>query len=128
MSVRGVRGAITVKSDEPEEILAATRQLLSAIIQANPSLQPDDLASVFFTSTDDLHSTYPALAARQLGWGHVPLLCTQEIPIPGGLPRCIRVLLHWNTGLSQQDIHHIYLEEAVRLRPDLINTTQEVPL
>jgi chorismate mutase len=128
MSVRGVRGAITVKDDEPEEILAATRQLLSAIIQANPSLQPDDLASVFFTVTDDLHSTYPAQAARQLGWVNVPLLCTHEIPVPGGLPRCIRVLLHWNTELPQPAVHHIYLEEAVRLRPDLINTTQEVPL
>jgi chorismate mutase len=128
MSVRGVRGAITVKADEPEEILAATRQLLSAIVQANPSLQPDDLASVFFTVTDDLHSTYPAQAARQLGWVNVPLMCMQEIPVPGGLPRCIRVLLHWNTELPQPAVHHIYLEEAVRLRPDLINTTQEVPL
>ena len=128
MSVRGVRGAITVKADEPEEILAATRQLLSAIVQANPSLQPDDLASVFFTVTDDLHSTYPAQAARQLGWVNIPLLCTSEIPVPGGLPRCIRVLLHWNTELPQPVVHHIYLEEAVRLRPDLTNTTQEVPL
>jgi chorismate mutase len=128
MSVRGVRGAITVKDDEPEKILAATRQLLSAIIQANPLLQPDDLASVFFTVTDDLHSTYPAQAARQLGWVNVPLLCTREIPVPGGLPHCIRVLLHWNTELPQPAVHHIYLEEAVRLRPDLINTTQEVPL
>lgn len=128
MSVRGVRGAITVKDDEPEEILAATCRLLSAIIQANPSLQPDDLASVFFTVTDDLHSTYPAQAARQLGWVNVPLLCTQEIPVPGGLPHCIRVLLHWNTELPQPAVHYIYLEEAVSLRPDLINTNQEVPL
>ena len=73
-------------------------------------------------------STYPAQAARQLGWVNVPLLCTREIPVPGGLPHCIRVLLHWNTELPQPAVHHIYLEEAVRLRPDLTNTTQEVPL
>jgi len=128
MSVRGVRGAITVKVDEPEEILSATRRLLTSILDANPILQPDDLASVLFTLTGDLVSTYPAQAARQIGWVNVPLMCMQEIPVPGGLPRCIRVLLHWNTDLPQPVIHHVYLEEAVRLRPDLTNKSQEVPL
>jgi chorismate mutase len=83
---------------------------------------------VLFTLTGDLVSTYPAQAARQLGWVNVPLLCMQEIPVPGGLVHCIRVLLHWNTDLPQTVIHHIYLEEAVRLRPDLTNKSQEVPL
>jgi hypothetical protein len=73
-------------------------------------------------------SIFSTRAARQLGWVNVPLMCMQEIPVPGGLPRCIRVLLHWNTDLPQPVIHHIYLEEAVRLRPDLTNKSQEVPL
>jgi chorismate mutase len=119
MPVRGVRGAITVKADEPEEILSATRRLLTSILEANPLLQPEDLASALFTLTGDLASVYPAQAARQIGWVNVPLMCMQEIPVPGGLPRCIRVLLHWNTDLPQTVVHPIYLEEAVRLRPDL---------
>jgi chorismate mutase len=119
MSLRGVRGAITVERDQPEEILAASGELLAAILQANPALQPEDLASVIFTVTGDLCSAYPAKAARQMGWTEVPLMCALEIPVPGGLPRCIRVLLHWNTGLPQQSIHHVYLKEAASLRPDL---------
>jgi chorismate mutase len=119
MPLRGIRGATTVSSDQEEEILAATQELLVAIRQANPTLQPEDLASILFTVTPDLTAAYPAKAARQLGWTEVPLLDSQEIPVPGGLPHCIRVLLHWNTGLGQKDIRHVYLGEAVRLRPDL---------
>ena len=119
MSVRGVRGATTVDHDQAEEILPATRELLQAILQANPTLQPEDLASVIFTTTPDLRSVHPARAARELGWSEVPLMCAQEIPVPGGLPLCIRVLLHWNTELPQSAIQHIYLQEAVRLRPDI---------
>ncbi len=119
MSLRGVRGATTVAHDRAEEILSATRELLEAILQANPSLQADDLASAIFTTTADLHSAYPAQAARELGWSDVPLMCAQEIPVPDGLPLCIRVLLHWNTELPQPAIRHVYLKEAVRLRPDL---------
>ena len=119
MSLRGVRGAITVERDQPEEILAATGELLLAILQANPTLEPGDLASAIFTVTGDLCSVYPAKAARQMGWTEVPLMCALEIPVPGGLPRCIRVLLHWNTDLPQQSIHPVYLRKAASLRPDL---------
>lgn len=119
MSVRGIRGAIDVKVDEPEAVLQATRTLLDALLDANPTLQPQDLASVVFTVTPDLSSVYPAQAARQLGWTDVPLLCTREIPVPGGLPRVVRVLAHWNTELPQKSITHVYLGQAARLRPDL---------
>ena len=116
--VRGIRGATVVSQDAPDEILSATRELLEAILQANPTLRPSDLASAWFTLTDDLCSVYPARAARELGWVNVPLMCAQEIPVPGSLARCIRVLLHWNTDLSQEEIHHVYLREAAGLRPE----------
>ena len=119
MPVRGIRGAIDVINDQPEAVLAAARELLEAILLANPALKPADLASVLFTVTDDLQSVYPAQAARQLGWGNVPLMCAREIQVPGGLPRCVRVLLHWNTDLEQAGIRHVYLRGAVSLRPDL---------
>ena len=119
MPVRGIRGAVTVNNDLPEEILAATRQLLTAILEANPGLYPEDIASVWLTVTDDLRSIYPARAARDLGWNDVPLMCAQEIPVPGSLPKCIRVLLHWNTEISQSKVQHVYLGEAACLRPDL---------
>ena len=116
---RGVRGAISVEEDTQGSILQATHNLLIGILQANPSLRPQDLASALFTMTDDLTSTYPALAARQLGWVEVPLLCAREIAVSGGMPRVIRVLLHWNTDLPQSDVQHVYLGRAVALRPDL---------
>lgn len=120
MPVRGIRGATTITADQPDLVLAATRELLKAICQANPSLRPADLASAWFTTTSDLVSVHPAKAARELNWVEVPLMCSQEIPVPGSLPLCIRVLLHWNTSLSQAEINHVYLHEAVRLRPDLM--------
>ncbi len=120
MSIRGIRGATTVNENHAEEILAATRELLEAILAANPSLRIPDLAAAWFTLTNDLDAAYPAQAARQLGWTLVPTLCSGEIGVPGSLPRCIRVLLMWNTDLSQEDIRHMYLKEAVSLRPDLI--------
>jgi chorismate mutase len=119
MPVRGIRGAIDVTDDQPEAILSATRELLEKISLANPTLQPVDLASILFTVTDDLISTYPAQAARQMGWTQVPLMCACEIPVPESLPRCLRVLLHWNTDLPQKEIHHVYLHGAAALRPDL---------
>ena len=119
MSVRGIRGAITVDADQPDVILNATRELLIAIEKANPDLVVDDIASVWFTLTDDLSSAYPARAARDLGWAQTPLMCAREIPVPGGLPRCIRVLIHWNTNLPQLAIRHVYLGDAIHLRPDL---------
>jgi chorismate mutase len=119
MSMRGVRGAITVENDTTQEILSATQYLLRAILDANPSLCPEDLASVLFTLTEDLRAVHPARGAREMGWENVPLMCAQEIPVPGSLRHCIRVLLHWNTDLPQADIHHVYLKDAVTLRPDI---------
>lgn len=119
MPVRGVRGAIVATADQPETILRATRELLAAIMESNPEMQPKHIASALFTVTEDLHSTYPSQAARELGWNDVPLICSREIPVPGGLARCIRVLLHWNTELPQHAIRHVYLGDAAKLRPDL---------
>jgi chorismate mutase len=119
MPLRGIRGATVADQDQAETILQATRELLEAILSANPTLKPADLASVFFSVTEDLAAAYPALAARELGWNQVPLLCSREIPVPGSLPRCIRVLLHWNTDLPQSAIRHVYLGAAAELRPDL---------
>lgn len=119
MALRGIRGAITAEENQTEAILKATRQLLESIQEANPGLHPEDISSVIFTVTDDLNAAYPAEAARQLGWSQVPLLCTREIPVPGGLGFCIRVLLHWNTELEQKDVRHVYLGKAAGLRPDL---------
>lgn len=118
MYCRGVRGATTVSEDSKEEILKATRQLLALMIRMN-GIDSTDIASATFTVTSDLKSEFPALAARQLGWLDVPLLCGYEISVPGSLPRCIRILLLWNTTKSQSEIEHIYVREAVKLRPDL---------
>jgi chorismate mutase len=125
MPVRGIRGAITVHVDEPEVILNATNELLQAVSNANPDLQTEDIASVLFTTTDDLNSVYPARAAREMGWDLVPLMCAQEIAVPGSLPKCIRVLIHWNTYLSQKQIQHVYLKEATSLRPDIVASYQQ---
>ncbi len=115
---RGVRGATTVEHNEREEILTATRQLLALMVRRN-QIAREDVASAIFTTTPDLDAEFPALAARQLGWLDVPLLCGHELSVPGSLPRCIRVLVHWNTERTQSEIEHIYIREAVRLRPDL---------
>jgi chorismate mutase len=128
MSVRGIRGATTVSSNDVTSILEATEEVLLEIQQANTALKPEDIASALFTMTLDLDAVYPAKAARQLGWTNVPLICAQEIPVPGGLPRCIRVLLNWNTDLPQNAIHHIYLRDAVTLRPDLATNAKRKPL
>ena len=121
LTVRGIRGATTVDADQPELVLSATQELLEAMIAGNPGMRPEDVASAFFTVTDDLSSVHPALAARQMGWSLVPMMCAREIPVPGSLPRCIRVLVHWNTSAEQKDVKHVYLHAAVRLRPDLVN-------
>jgi len=120
MPVRGIRGATTVTADESNLILEATKELLEAILQANTNLLPEDIASAIFTVTADLASAFPAQAARQMGWTHIPLMCMNEIPVPGSLPKAIRVLIHWNTEMPQNQIKHIYLREAVKLRPDLV--------
>ena len=120
MTIRGIRGATTVLADQPDLILQATRELLEAILDANFQMKPEDVASAIFTVTDDLLSTFPAQAARQMGWELVPMLCAREIPVPDSLPRVIRVLVHWNTELPQSEIKHVYLRDAVKLRPDLV--------
>ena len=120
MPIRGIRGATTVTADEPDLILQATRELLEEILTENKGMRPEDVASAVFTVTDDLASTFPAQGARQMGWGLVPMLCAREIPVPGSLPRVIRVLVHWNTELPQNEVTHVYLREAVKLRPDLV--------
>ena len=120
MPIRGIRGATTVTADEPELILQATRELLEEILAENEGMTPEDVASAIFTVTDDLASTFPAQGARQMGWGLVPMLCARGIPVPNSLSRVIRVLVHWNTDLPQDQITHVYLREAVKLRPDLV--------
>jgi len=118
MAVRGIRGATTSQADE-DSILTATRELLSAILKANPSLQTSDIASAWFTVTSDLQLVHPAKAARDMGWNEVPLMCASEIDVPGSLCNCVRVLIHWNTDLPQSAVKHIYLHDAAKLRPDL---------
>jgi chorismate mutase len=120
MSIRGVRGATTVAADQPDLILEATRELLEAILKENEGMTPEDVGSAIFTVTEDLASTFPAQAARQMGWSMVPMMCAREIPVPGSLPKAIRVLVHWNTETPQSEIKHVYLRDAVRLRPDLV--------
>jgi len=121
MPIRGIRGATTVSADSPDLILQATRELLEEILMENESMRPEDVGSALFTVTDDLASTFPAQAARQMGWGLVPMMCAREIPVPGSLPRVIRVLVHWNTDVPQSEITHVYLRDAVKLRPDLVS-------
>ena len=116
MPIRGIRGAVVVREDQPGEILSSTRELIEEIIRANPTLIAENVASAIFTTTPDLTSAHPARAAREMGWSDVPLLCCQEIPVPDGLPHCIRVLIHWNTHLTQQEVKHIYLGRAAGLR------------
>jgi chorismate mutase len=118
MLCRGVRGATTADANTREDILTATRQLLALMIRVN-GIQPQDVGSAVFSLTRDLDAEFPALAARQLGWLDVPLLCTYEVNVPGSLQRCVRILVHWNTDKAQDEITHIYIKDAVRLRPDL---------
>ncbi len=118
MRVRGVRGATTVEWNDAGQILAATRALLEEMVARN-QMAPEDIAAVFFTVTDDLDAAFPARAARELGWVHVPLMDAREIPVPGSLPRCIRVLLLWNSDILQSQVTHVYQGNAIKLRPDL---------
>jgi chorismate mutase len=117
MHCRGIRGATTVERNDREEILAATTELLELLISHN-GLRAEDVASAIFTMTSDLDAEFPALAARKLGWSEVALLCTREIPVPGSLPRCIRVLLLVNTGRKAREIYHVYIRGAANLRPE----------
>jgi chorismate mutase len=119
MRFRGVRGAITVDANTEQAILDATLELLRAIIRMN-EVDADDVAGVLFTVTPDLNAAFPAEACRRLpGWTHVPLMCAQEVPVPGALPRCVRILMLMNTTKTAAEVRHVYLRDAERLRPDL---------
>lgn len=115
--VRGIRGATTVEANEKEIIIAATEELLEEICRQN-EFTPDDIASAVFTVTGELNATFPAEAARKRGWLLVPMLCATEIPVPGSMPKCIRVLIHINTTKRPDEIRHVYLHRAAALRPD----------
>jgi len=116
MICRGIRGATTVELNDREAILAATTELLHMLIERN-DIKPEDVASAIFTLTEDLDAEFPALAARYLGWTEVALICMREIPVPGSLKFCIRILLHVNTNRSASEIQHVYIKGAVNLRP-----------
>jgi chorismate mutase len=115
--VRGIRGATTVEVDDKEAIISATEELLEEMVRVNGFL-PDEIASAFFTVSHELSATFPAEAARKRGWTLVPMLCATEIPVPGSLPMCIRVMVHVNTTKRQDEIRHVYQRRAVALRPD----------
>lgn len=119
MAIRGIRGATVCAENNATAILQATKELLLAMLSANPGLRSEDIASAWFTMTADLDAVYPARAARQIGWTEVPLMCVQEQTVAQSLTRCIRVLLYWNTELSQKEVRHCYLHAAAALRPDL---------
>ncbi|MCC6383313.1 MAG: chorismate mutase [Dehalococcoidia bacterium] len=121
MPVRGIRGATTVSKNTKEDILDATRELLAAMVEAN-DVDPLDVASGWFTTTPDVNAEFPAVAARQMGWTFVPLMCGHEMKVPGSLPLCVRILLHVNTDKGAHDIHHVYIRGARALRPDLAGT------
>jgi len=118
MALRGIRGAITVKKNSKKEILSATEKLLKKMISLN-KIKTNDVASVIFSVTRDLNAEFPAFAARKLGWLYTPLLCMNEIPVRGSLSKCIRILIHVNTGKKQGKMKHVYLGKAKKLRPDL---------
>lgn len=116
--VRGVRGATTVDHNTAEEVLAATAHLLQALIKANEIIE-DDVASVIFTTTPDLDAAFPAKAARDLGWHRTALMGAQEVGVPNGILKCIRILIHWNTERTLDEIQHVYMRGAMALRPDM---------
>ncbi len=118
MRLRGIRGATTVDANTKAAILAATDELLGAIIEAN-GVERDDVASVFFSTTPDLDAEFPAVAARNLGWTKVALMCAHEMRVPGSLPMCLRILMHVNTSKAAAEIEFVYLHGARALRPDL---------
>jgi chorismate mutase len=118
LTVRGIRGANTVRENTRSAILEATRELLEALVREN-DIRVEDVVSIFFTLTPDLNAEFPALAAREMGWTRIPLLCATEIDVPGAMPRCLRLLMHVHTSRSAAEIRHVYLGETAALRPDL---------
>ncbi|MDR7075284.1 chorismate mutase [Neobacillus niacini] len=120
--IRGMRGAVTVDSNSEEVIISATEELLKQLIEGN-NILPEQVASVFISTTEDLNAAFPARALRKFdGWTYVPVMCMRELPVTNGLPMCVRVMLHVNTAVKQEEIVHVYLKGAKVLRPDLGNT------
>ena len=116
--IRGIRGATTIARNDPDEIAERTRELIRLLVELN-GIHPADIASAVFTVTEDVDSAFPAVAARGLsGWKDVPLLCVREIPVPGSLGHCIRILIHWNAERPQAKIRHVFLRGARHLRPE----------
>jgi chorismate mutase len=120
--IRGMRGAVTVDSNSEEVIISETEELLKQLIEGN-NILPEQVASVFISTTDDLNAAFPARALRKFdGWTYVPVMCMRELAVTNGLPMCVRVMLHVNTAVKQEEIVHVYLKGAKVLRPDLGNT------
>jgi chorismate mutase len=118
--IRGVRGATTVENDNETEIVNVTERLLEEMIRIN-KINPEHVASIFISVTDDITADFPAKAVRRFeGWSYVPVMCMREVPVPNALKLCIRIMIHLNTTKSQKDIQHVYLEGAKILRPDLL--------
>jgi chorismate mutase len=118
MRLRAARGAIRVPSDDGDALLGSTERLLSMVLQRN-GIDPEDLVSIMFTATEDLRSAFPAEAARRMGLGRVPLMCAQEIPVQGSMPSVIRVLLHFHSDRTLDEVVHVYLDGAESLRDDV---------
>jgi chorismate mutase len=118
MRLRAARGAIRVPSDDGDALLGSTERLLSAVLQRN-RIDPEDLVSIMFTATDDLRAAFPAEAARRMGLGRVPLMCAQEIPVEGSMPSVIRILVHFHSDRTLDEVDHVYLDGAESLRDDV---------
>lgn len=123
-TVFAVRGAITVEANTKDEILNKTRFLLQELAQNNQIQSEEEIISIFFTATSDLNACFPAKAARNLGWNNTALMCAQEIDVKGGLPHCIRVMIHYYSENPNHKPHPVYLKEAHKLRPDIDNRSQ----
>lgn len=120
--IRGVRGATTVRKNQGDEIVSSTEELLVKMIESN-MVAPDSVASIIISATEDITAAFPAKALRKIeGWTYVPVMCMREIPVPGSLKMCIRIMMHINTNTSQDKLIHVYLNEAKTLRPDLNNS------
>ncbi|WP_208587920.1 chorismate mutase [Gracilibacillus suaedae] len=118
--IRGIRGATTVKNNDANEMVQATKEMIEAMAKVN-DIEPETIASVMISVTSDLNAAFPAKALRLMdGWKYVPVMCMPEINVPGSLPKCIRVMMTVNTSRAQKEIEHIYLNDAVKLRPDLL--------
>ncbi|WP_163537654.1 chorismate mutase [Gracilibacillus sp. YIM 98692] len=117
--IRGIRGATTVRNNDEAEMIEETKKMIEIMAEAN-QIDPETIASVLISVTPDLNATFPAKALRMIdGWKYVPVMCMPEIDVPGSLPQCIRIMMTVNTNISQENIEHIYLNDAIQLRPDL---------